>query len=76
MEVFGYGGIGIFPAPTAIEKEIEKQYNVRVVGRLPEVRERFYAISPERRIKNRVVGAITDAARRELFEGGTRASTR
>jgi len=61
MTAFGRGGTGIFPAPTAIEKEIEAEYNVRVVGRLPEVKERFYAVSAERKIKNPIVGAITSA---------------
>jgi LysR family transcriptional activator of nhaA len=45
---------------------------VRVVGRLPEVRERFYAISAERKIKNPIVSAVTSAARRQVFEGGSR----
>jgi LysR family transcriptional activator of nhaA len=31
------------------------------------VRERFYAISAERRLKNPAVVAISEAARRELF---------
>lgn len=72
MTAFGRAGTGIFPAPTAIEDEIEAQYGVRVVGRLPEVRERFYAISAERKIKNPMVSAITSAARRRIFEGGPR----
>lgn len=70
MTAFGRAGTGIFPAPTAIEEEIEEQYGVRVVGRLPEVKERFYAVSAERKIKNPIVGAITSAARRKGFEGG------
>ena len=72
MIAFGRGGTGIFPAATIIESEIESQYGVRVVGRLPDVRERFYAVSAERRLKNPIVGAITSAARREAFEGGRR----
>jgi LysR family transcriptional regulator, transcriptional activator of nhaA len=72
MTAFGRAGMGIFPAPTAIEREIEEQYDVRVIGRLPEVRERFYAVSAERKIKNPIVGAITGAARRQVFEGGSR----
>ncbi len=72
MTAFGRGGIGIFPAPTVIEDEIQSQYGVRVVGRLPAVRERFYAVSAERKVKNPLVGAITSAARREAFEGGVR----
>lgn len=72
MTDFGRAGVGIFPAPSVIEKEIERQYNVRVVGRLPDVKERFYAVAAERRIKNPIVSAITSAARREVFEGGSR----
>jgi LysR family transcriptional activator of nhaA len=37
------------------------------VGRLPEVRERFYAISVERRLVHPAVVALTDAARKRLF---------
>jgi LysR family transcriptional activator of nhaA len=76
LTVFGRNGVGIFPAPTAIERELEIQYNVRVVGRLPEVKERFYAVTAERKIKNPIVSAITSAARRELFEGGGSGPTR
>lgn len=72
MIAFGRGGTGIFPAPSAIEDEVESQYGVRIIGRLPDVRERFYAVSGERKVKNPVVGAITGAARRDLFEGGSR----
>jgi LysR family transcriptional activator of nhaA len=71
MTAFGGAGTGIFPAPSVIEDEIERQYNVKVVGRLPEVKERFYAVSAERKIKNPIVSAITSAARREVFEGGS-----
>jgi LysR family transcriptional regulator, transcriptional activator of nhaA len=71
MTAFGRAGTGVFPAPSVIEKDIEQQNSVRVVGRLPDVKERFYAVSAERRIKNPIVGAITSAARREVFEGGT-----
>lgn len=76
MSAFGGAGSGIFPAPSAIEGEIEAQYNVRAVGRLPEVKQRFYAVSAERKIKNPIVSAVTSAARRELFEEGPRDRTR
>jgi LysR family transcriptional activator of nhaA len=71
LTAFGGAGTGIFPAPTAIERETEQQYGVKVVGRLPEVKQRFYAVSGERKIKNPIVGAITSGARREVFEGGS-----
>lgn len=67
MKICGQSGLGIFPAPAAIAKRIEEQYGVRAIGTLPDVRERFYVISPERRIKHPAVLAITESGRR-LFE--------
>ena len=67
LKVFGQAGAGVFAAPTVIEKEIQRQYGVRVVGRLESVRERFYAISVERKVKHPAVVAIADAAREKLF---------
>ena len=67
LKVFGQNGDGIFAAPSVIEKEVQYQYNVQVVGRTNAVRERFYAISFERIIKHPVVTAISDVARQSLF---------
>ena len=61
------GGMGLFAAPSAVEREVRRQYSVRVVGRIAEVRERFYAISVERRIRHPAVLALTSAARHEIF---------
>lgn len=67
LKAFGQDGAGLFAAPTVIEREIERQYQVVIVGRVPEVRERFYAISPERRVRHPAVLAICEAAREGLF---------
>lgn len=67
MKVFGQGAPAVFPAPAAIEHDICRFYRVRVVGRTSEVRERYYAISVERRLKHPGVVAITAAGRDELF---------
>ena len=67
LKVFGQAGEGLFLAPTAIEGEVCRQYGVEVVGRIPELRERFYAISLERRLKHPAVVAIRNSARDELF---------
>ena len=67
LKVFGQQGLGVFPAPSAIEAEVRRQYGVRLVGTTTAVRERFYAISVERRLKNPAVVAICDAARATLF---------
>jgi len=67
IKVFGQAGQGLFAAPSIIESSVRKQYGVAVVGRLDKVRERFYAVSAERRLKHPAVIAITESARRELF---------
>ena len=68
LKVFGQDGLGVFPGPTAIEAQIRAQYRVQVIGRLPTVRERFYAITVERRLKHPAVVAISKAARQDLFD--------
>jgi len=67
LGAFGERGIGLFAAPTAIEGEVRRQYGVQVIGRLDQVRERFYAISVERRLKHPAVLAISEAAKEKLF---------
>ena len=67
IKVFGQAGAGVFAAPSIIESSVRKQYGVAVVARLDRVRERFYAVSAERRLKHPGVIAITESARRELF---------
>jgi len=67
FKVFGADGLGVFPAPTVVEREVVRQYGVRVLGRVDGVHERFYAISVERRLTHPAVLAISDAARHQLF---------
>ncbi len=66
---FGKVGMGVFAAPTVIEAEVLSQYRVRVVGRSEAVRQQFYAISVERKIKHPAVVAICEAARQAIFAG-------
>jgi LysR family transcriptional regulator, transcriptional activator of nhaA len=66
LKVFGSDGLGVFVAPTVVEKQVKKQYGVVVLGRTEQVRERYYAISVERRLKHPAVVAITNAARQVL----------
>jgi LysR family transcriptional activator of nhaA len=67
LQVFGADGLGIFAASTVVEDEVCRQYGVSVLGRAAEVKERFHAVSVERRLKHPAVVAISDAAREELF---------
>ena len=67
LTTFGERGRAVFPAPTAIEAEVRRNHRVAVVGRTSAVRERYYAISAERRLTHAGVVAITSAARTEVF---------
>jgi len=67
MKAFGERGTGVFTSPQSMEKDVLDKYGVEVIGRSEEIKESFYVISPERRIKNPAVTAITEAARTKLF---------
>jgi LysR family transcriptional regulator, transcriptional activator of nhaA len=67
LTALGQAGEGAFAAPTVIEDEIVRQHRVAVVAQLPDIKERFYAVTNERRIGHAAVRAITSGARAELF---------
>lgn len=67
MKAFGQEGAGIFVAPAVIKAEVERQYQVTAIGRVDDVKERFYAISIERRVLHPVVSTVVEAARTMLF---------
>ncbi len=67
LKVFGQSGHGMFPAPTAVAQQVSEQYGVRALAELESVRETFYAVSPERRVKNPAAIRIVRHAKREFF---------
>lgn len=67
LQVFGQAGKGLFAAPTVVEEETRRKYGVSVVGRTASIRESFYLISVERKLKHPAVVAISSAARSRLF---------
>ncbi len=67
LKTFGQSGLGVFPVSQVIENEAMRQYGSRRIGATDDVRERFYAISAERRLKHPAVVAICDLAREKLF---------
>ncbi|MCS6286260.1 MAG: transcriptional activator NhaR [Nitrospira sp.] len=67
LKAFGQTGYGLFPGSTVMEKEICRQYCAQVVGRLDGVKQRFYAITVERRLKHPAVLAIVEAARHGIL---------
>ena len=67
LKVFGQHGEGLFAAPTIVEDEIRRQYKVQIVGRTKAVKESYYAISVERRLKHPAVIKISKAAKEGLL---------
>ena len=67
LNVFGEAGRGLFASASAIESEVRRRYGVKRVGQVESIRERFYAISVERKLKHPAVVAISEAARTKLF---------
>jgi LysR family transcriptional activator of nhaA len=67
MKVFGQAGGGVFPSPSVIDSEVKRQYGVQAIGCVESLRERFFAISVERKLKHPAILAITTAARDKLF---------
>jgi LysR family transcriptional activator of nhaA len=67
IKALGQDGVGAFCMPSAVEDEVVRQFHVKTVGRTEEIKERYYAISPERRLRNPAVVAISRGARSTIF---------
>lgn len=58
LKIFAKEGHGFMHVPAVIENEICKESNLKVVGRCRSVKEKFYLISIERKIKHPAVARI------------------
>ena len=67
LNTFGHSGLGLFPAPSALAADVKEQIGALPVGELTQVREQFYAISNERKIKHPAVDAILTASHISVF---------
>jgi len=68
LKAFGEAGTGVYPAPDAISDHIEKMYDAKKIGTVKEIKESYYAISPERKLKHPGVKQITKFARSNIFK--------
>lgn len=66
MSAFGQAGAGIFPVPLTTAQAVMRQYDVVEVGQTLDIRERFFIISVERRLRHPAVLAVSEAARRRF----------
>jgi len=67
MMAFGSRGLGVFPAPRVLEDEIKSQFGVQMVGRADDIRQGFFAITVERRLRHPAVVSVVETARDALF---------
>ena len=67
LKTFGAAGAGLFFSPLAVANEIQRQYGAELLGQADGVRERFYAITAQRKLKHPSVAAILENAQKGLF---------
>lgn len=67
LKAFGEAAVGVYPAPAAIAAEVASMYHSVELGAVETIRESYYAISPERKLKHPAVLQITEEARAKLF---------
>lgn len=66
LRAFGSAGRGVFPVRSALRAEVEDLHDVERLGRCKGVRERYFLLSTERRIKHPAIAALVEGARRGL----------
>lgn len=62
LKIAARHGLGLFAMPTSIQEEISEIYGIHQVGMAKGLKERFYAISVERKLKHPAVVAIRSKA--------------
>jgi LysR family transcriptional activator of nhaA len=66
MRVLGSSGRGVFPVRAAQRAEFEDVSDVQLVGACEGVRETYYAVTTERRVRHGGLAALIDSARTGL----------
>jgi LysR family transcriptional activator of nhaA len=67
MKEFGGGGSGLFPVPSAMVPIVEPQYGVQLVGRLPDLKARYFVATTERKLTHPATILIVETAKRGLL---------
>ncbi|HEX8154329.1 MAG TPA: transcriptional activator NhaR [Thermoanaerobaculia bacterium] len=58
MQAFAVEARAIVPAPAVVRNDITRQFNVRLLGTAATLRERYYAVTAQRRINHPALAAI------------------
>lgn len=67
LKAFAADGMGCLFVPTVVAEVVCRRYGLAEVGRVESIKERYYAISLERRLVHPAVLAIRKAAREDVF---------
>ncbi len=67
MKIVAREGAGVIPVPSVVEREVRHEFQLELVARTDRVKERFYLISVERRLKNPLVQLLLERAQHHLF---------
>jgi LysR family transcriptional activator of nhaA len=67
LKEFAADGMGLTFVPTIVASIVTARYHLAEAGRVDGIKERYYAISAERRLIHPAVLAIRDAAREDVF---------
>lgn len=67
MKAMGEAGTAWYPVPTAIVTEVRNTYGAKPVGRISDISETYFAITPERKLRHPAVIEMTEGARDRLF---------
>lgn len=67
LRAFGGAGRGVFPVRAALRAEVEDLHDLQRVGRCAGVRERYYAVTLDRKLRHPALVALVDRARTDLY---------
>jgi LysR family transcriptional activator of nhaA len=67
LKAFTQKTVALFAAPSVIGDSIGPLYSVAEVGQPEGIRERFFAISLERKVRNPAVIKLVEAAHKKIF---------
>jgi LysR family transcriptional regulator, transcriptional activator of nhaA len=67
LNAVAFHGLGFMPVASIVAKEAATRFGFGVIGRTESCRQRFYAITPERKMTYPAVTAIISDARARLF---------
>ena len=67
MKIVARDGKGAIPVPAVVENEVKREFHLELIGQTDAVKERFYLVSVEKRLKNPLVKEIVDRAHRKVF---------